>query len=89
MSIKCKHCSYKMTTPEFLGHLAAQIFEILKEKLSRGFLEWCDAGIAGFANEQKIACPICEKYNSWIPETVDPAEFNSTQKKGRKHERSA
>jgi len=34
--------------------------------------------MTGFANDKKIACPICEKYVSWIPEAVDPAAFKKS-----------
>jgi hypothetical protein len=67
-----------MSTFEFLGCLTAELFEVLKGRLTRSLSDDWDLCMTGFANDKKIACPICEKYVSWIPEAVDPAAFKKS-----------
>ena len=86
MSIKCKCCFYKMTTPEFLGHLTAELFEILKARLTRGLSDGWNDFMAGFANDQKISCPICEKYVSWVPEAIDLDAFSQSCSAKKEHD---
>jgi hypothetical protein len=64
-----------MSTCEFLGCLTAEFFEVLKGRLTRSLSDNWDQCMTGFANDKKIACPICEKYIAWVPEATDPEVF--------------
>ena len=77
MSLKCKACSYEMTTSGFLGFLTAELFQILKARLTRGTV-W-ENYMGSFANHQKLACPECEKYVSWVVRKSDEKEACSLQ----------
>ncbi len=86
MSMKCKHCKYEMTTFEFLGHISAQIFLVLKERLqTRSVSECWSSFMAGFATEIKIACPLC-KSQVWVPEFWQGSDISLVENNGMEHE---
>ena len=74
-----------MSTFEFLGCLTAELFEILKGRLKRSISSNWDEYMAGFANKEKMACPICEKYVSWTPEAIDTKDFTVKMKREQEH----
>lgn len=78
MSLKCKACSYEMTTSGFLGFLTAELFQILKARLTRG-IDW-ESYMGSFANHQKLVCPECERYVSWVVRKSEEKELSATQK---------
>ncbi|MBY0353244.1 hypothetical protein K2W90_02660 [Candidatus Babeliales bacterium] len=86
MSIKCKSCTYEMSTFEFLGCLTAELFEVLKGRLTRGVSDNWDQFMAGFSNDKKIACPICEKHVGWIAEATYEAFIQKIKNQGIQNE---
>ena len=86
MSIKCTFCRYTMTTSEFLGHLTAELFEILIGRLKRNLSDEWNHCMAGFANNEKISCPICKKYVSWVPEEIDLDAFSPSCNAEKEHD---
>ena len=80
MSMKCKRCNYEMTTFEFLGHMTAEVFLILKSKLqTRSVSEGWSCFMAGFADKMQITCPVCEKFQGWLPATWQQHSANSNK----------
>ena len=87
MSIKCKSCLYKMSTFEFLGHMTAEVFLILKERLKvRGLLDDWNQFMAGFSRNMQITCPMC-KACDWLPddELADQPSETNIMSKDQKH----
>jgi hypothetical protein len=71
MAIECRNCKYLMNKSEILGYVLSDLYNFTKETLlpylfKRGLTQDI---ILRFSNEQKIACPVCFKYEGWIKES--------------------
>jgi hypothetical protein len=77
-----------MSTFEFIGHITAEIFLLLQDRIkTRGIIESWNQFMAGFSNTIKIPCPMCQKLECWLPdvEQVAPAVKLNTKNSGQAH----